>query len=154
MKMIFAFSTTALLLAGCAAPEPGTVYYRKDGVKVYGLDEQPQSAITGQGSLMVGANETHTMPTGQFTGKERTKDKVGPIPITPRETNPLEYDHTAKVETAGVVPPSFRQNSGQLGSGTPPLTRTNTIVQDIVTQGGTNSVPDTSQTKDGTDLKR
>ncbi|MGN6386096.1 MAG: hypothetical protein ACTHMT_07635 [Verrucomicrobiota bacterium] len=153
MKIILAFSATALLLAGCAAPEPGTVYYRKDGVKVYGLDEQPQSAITGQGSLMVGANQTHTMPTGQFTGKERTKDKIGQTPITPRETNPLEYDHTAKVETAGIVPPSFRQNSGQLGTGTPPLTRTNTIVQDIVTQGGTNSVPDRSETNGDTEPK-
>lgn len=143
MKTIWFLGALAALMAGCASPEPGAVYYRNDGVKVYGLDEQPQSAIADQGSLMVGANETHLMQTGQFTGKERTKDKVGETPITPRETNPLEYDHSPPVETAGVVPPSFRQNSGQLGSGTRPVTRTNTIVQEITSPDrSTNSVPE------------
>jgi len=146
MKALYTLGTAAILLAGCASSENGTVYYRKDGTKVYGLDEQPQSAIEGQGSMMVGAYGTHTMPTGQFTGKERTNDRVAETPITPREADPREFDHSPKPVNQGIVPPSFTEHSGVLGSGTPPVNGTNTVIQtDIETTTQTNSVPNSQR---------
>jgi hypothetical protein len=89
MKMLIISSLAAALLVGCATTETGTVS-RNDGTKVYGLDDQPQTAIAGEGSLMPGAYGSRPLPTGQFTGRERTNDQVGQRPTIPREADARE----------------------------------------------------------------
>jgi hypothetical protein len=78
----------AVLLAGCAS-ESHRVESRQ-GVRHYGLDDQPQKAVTAEGGLMRGSNETKEMPTGQFTGRERTPDQIGQYPATPAEADPRQ----------------------------------------------------------------
>jgi hypothetical protein len=114
MKAILMFSTSALLLAGCASSEKGHVYYNQDGTKVYGLDQQPQSAVVGEGTLMPGAYASHDMQTGQFTGKERSQDFVGANPVTPREADPRDFSRASQPTTA-IVPPAGAGTLGQTG---------------------------------------
>src|SRR5687768_3698522 len=108
MRTILALSAIATFLAGCASTENGRVYYQSDGTKVYGLDDQPQASIAGEGTLMPGAYETHTLPTGQFTGKERTQDLIGHTPVPPREADPRAYRRDS-------VPNSGAGSLGQTG---------------------------------------
>jgi len=115
MKAILSLSASAVLLAGCASSENGRVSYQKDGTKVYGLDDQPQSAIAGEGTLMPGAYDSRDMPTGQFTGKERTQDFVGQNPVTPREADPREFSREPRQVGSGIVPPGPGSGAGSLG---------------------------------------
>lgn len=80
-----------LLLAGCATEDHRVKTV--DGVTHYGLNDQPQKAVTAEGGLMRGLQETGGMPTGQFTGRERTLDQVGQYPTPPREADPRELTH-------------------------------------------------------------
>src|SRR3954466_8428558 len=105
MKAILTLSASAVLLAGCASSENGRVSYHKDGTKVYGLDDQPQSAIAGEGTLMPGAYDSRDMPTGQFPAKETTQDFVGQNPVTPREADPREFSREPRQVGSGIVPP-------------------------------------------------
>ena len=115
MRTIFALSAVAAFLAGCASTENGRVYYQSDGTKVYGLDDQPQASIVGEGTLMPGAYETHTLPTGQFTGKERTQDLIGHNPVPPRESDPRIYRRDSVPNSgAGSRPSPGRPSSFDL----------------------------------------
>lgn len=83
----FVFSALATgLLVGCASTDTTTVT-GSSGSAVTTVDEQPQTAIVGEGSLMPGAYDTRSVPTGQFTGRERTNDQIGQRPILPREAD-------------------------------------------------------------------
>jgi hypothetical protein len=113
MKALVTLS--ALLLAGCASTENGRVSYDNDGTKVYGLDDRPQSSVAGEGTLMPGAYDSHTMPTGQFTGKERTQDFVGTYPVPPREADPREMSREPRQVGTGIVPPIGAGSLGQSG---------------------------------------
>jgi hypothetical protein len=87
MKQFILVLPALAILAGCASSETGTVYKARDGTTVYGLNEQPESSVTGSGALMPGAYASHNMMTGQFTGQERTQDLIGQRPETPREAD-------------------------------------------------------------------
>lgn len=80
----------AAVLAGCAT-ENHQVETR-NGVTHYGLNDQPQKTVTGEGGLMRGEVETSGIPTGQFTGRERTLDQIGQYPTPPREADPRELN--------------------------------------------------------------
>ena len=111
MKTLIISSVAGALLAGCATTETGTVS-REDGATVYGLSEQPQTATAGQGSLMPGAYGSRPLPSGQFTGRERTNDQVGQRPTLPREADARELARseeglatgTGTLGQSGIVP--------------------------------------------------
>ena len=91
--------------------EPDSVTQTPDGTRVYGLDDQPQTVVTGQGSLMPGAYGSRHMQTGQFTGRERTNDQIGQRPTLPREADPRELARDGETATGagslgqiGIVP--------------------------------------------------
>jgi hypothetical protein len=91
MKRLAAGCCGALLMAGCA-----TENHRVEnvhGVPHYGLDDQPQKSVTAEGGLMRGLQETSHIPTGQFTGRERTLDQIGQYPTPPAEADPRELHH-------------------------------------------------------------
>jgi hypothetical protein len=52
--------------------EDGTVRTTGEGVRAYGLNDQPQTSVAGEGSLMPGIYDSRHLSTGQFTGHERT----------------------------------------------------------------------------------
>ena len=84
MKTLIISSLAGALLVGCATTETGTI--NRDGdLTTYGLDDQPQTATAGEGSLMPGAYGSRPLPTGQFTGRERTNDQIGQRPTPPRD---------------------------------------------------------------------
>jgi hypothetical protein len=100
MKNAIIAVALALLATGCATENHRIE--NRGGVTHDGLEEQPQKAVTGEGGLMRGANETRQMPTGQFTGRERTVGQVGQYPTTPREADPRELsDRTSPVVLPG-----------------------------------------------------
>ena len=83
------FILTALatgLMVGCASTDSTTVN-RRSGTSVTSIDEQPQAAVAGEGSLMPGAYGSRPLPNGQFTGRERTNDQIGQRPTLPREAD-------------------------------------------------------------------
>src|SRR5687768_13073280 len=88
MKTLILSSLAGALLVGCATTETGTVGNTQN--ENYGLDEQPQTATAGEGSLMPGAYGSRPLPTGQFTGRERTNDQIGQRPTLPREADARE----------------------------------------------------------------
>lgn len=91
MKRLAAAFIGALLLAGCA-----TENHRVEninGAPHYGLDDQPQKSVTAEGALMRGVQETSHVPTGQFTGRERTPGQVGQYPTPPAEADPRALHH-------------------------------------------------------------
>ncbi len=90
MKPILAYVLGGLLLAGCASPEAPRGGYAGRVTTGTDLNDQPQTALAGDGSLMPGAHETRTMPTGQFTGWERTNDQIGQRPALPPEADARE----------------------------------------------------------------
>ena len=97
-------------LAGCASTETGTVTHYPGGPT--GLNDQPQTSVSGVGSLMPGAYGDRSMQTGQFTGRERTNDQVGQRPDLPREADPRELARSEEglgtgagsLGQSGVVP--------------------------------------------------
>jgi hypothetical protein len=95
MKKILIGAAAGLLLAGCATGENGKVTTTRNGTPVYGLNDQPETSVSGEGSLMHGVYDARQMPTGQFTGQERTQDFIGQQqPTLPREANPGEMNHS------------------------------------------------------------
>ena len=111
MKGLIVLTLAGAVLAGCATTEPGSVTRTPDGTRVYGLDDQPQTVVTGQGSLMPGAYGSRHMQTGQFTGRERTSDQVGQRPTLPREADPRELARDGETSIgagtlgqSGIVP--------------------------------------------------
>jgi hypothetical protein len=109
----FIFSALATgFLAGCASTDSTTVT-RRSGSSVTSVDDQPQTAIVGEGSLMPGAYDTRSVPTGQFTGRERTNDQIGQRPTLPREADArdlarseesLGVSGTGTLGQSGIVP--------------------------------------------------
>jgi len=96
MKSVFI--STAIIsafLAGCASTQTGRVESASDGTRVYGLTTQPQTALVGSEPLMPGADSSHTMVTGQFTGQERSHDVIGQQPIPPN-SDARELARTSK----------------------------------------------------------
>ena len=89
MKTWLISSLAGALLVGCATSDTGTTS-RNDGTGTSGLDDQPQTATAGQGSLMPGAYGSRSLPTGQFTGQERTMTQIGQGPTLPREADARE----------------------------------------------------------------
>ena len=110
---------------------PDRVGYTEDGTRVYRLDEQPQANVTGSGTLMRGAYEPRTPPTGAFTGKETAHDQVAQYPTPPPESSketrihePVEpteeEDITERANPtpqvgSGIVPPREGAGAGTLG---------------------------------------
>ena len=109
----FIFSALATgLLVGCTSTDSTTVT-RRSGSSVTSADDQPQAAIAGEGSLMPGAYDTRSVPTGQFTGRERTNDQIGQRPTLPREADArdlarseesLGVSGTGTLGQSGIVP--------------------------------------------------
>jgi hypothetical protein len=99
MKRFIFSALAAGLLVGCASTDSTTVTHRS-GSTVTTIEDQPQTAIAGQGSLMPGAYETRNLPTGQFTGRERTNDQIGQRPTLPREAD--ARDLARSEESLGV----------------------------------------------------
>lgn len=108
MRTFFTCCAVAGVLAGCATNETGKVTQTRAGTSVYGLDDQPQTVVTGTGSLMPGAYGSRPMPTGQFTGRERTNDLIGQRPTLPREADPRELSRSGE-------PAIFGSGAGTLG---------------------------------------
>src|SRR5688500_2777835 len=82
-------SAFAGLLFGCASTDTNTVT-RPSGSTITTVEDQPQTATAGEGSLMPGAYDARNLPTGQFTGRERTNDQIGQRPTLPREADARE----------------------------------------------------------------
>lgn len=99
MKAFIVSAVAGGLLVGCASTDTTTVTRSSDRT-VTTLDEQPQTAIAGEGSLMPGAYDTRSVPTGQFTGRERTNDQIGQRPTLPREAD--ARDLARSEESLGV----------------------------------------------------
>jgi hypothetical protein len=54
--------------------------------------------------LMHGVYDSRQLPTGQFTGQERTQDLVGQRPTLPREADARQLDHSpAPTSGAGTL---------------------------------------------------
>jgi hypothetical protein len=90
-----------MLLAGCAATDNDTFSSSRDATRVLPVDDQPQTAVAGEGSLMPGAYEPRQLPTGQFTGQERTPAVIGQNPVVPRETDVRQMDRSGPIDAAG-----------------------------------------------------
>ena len=113
MKALLIYSLGGLLLAGCATSETGRVSRTEDGTRVYGLNDAPQTAVAGEGSLMPGAYESGDMETGQFTGRERTNSQIGQRPALPPAADARDLGRGPESETgrgagtlgqSGIVP--------------------------------------------------
>src|SRR5687768_12981097 len=89
MKTWIISSLASAMLLGCATNDTGTAS-RNDPGGSNGVDDQPQTAASGEGSLMPGAFGSRSLPTGQFTGRERTNDQIGQRPTLPREADARE----------------------------------------------------------------
>lgn len=87
MKTFILTTAAGCLLSGCALTETGSTHRTNSGATVYGLNDQPQTSVAGNGSLMPGAFGSREIPTGQFTGRERTPDQIGQQPLLPREAD-------------------------------------------------------------------
>ena len=112
MKPFIISALATGLLVGCASTDTTTVTHRS-GSTVTSVDDQPQTAVAGEGSLMPGAYDTRSVPTGQFTGRERTNDQIGQRPTLPREADArdlarseesLGVSGTGTLGQSGVVP--------------------------------------------------
>ena len=109
MKTFVFSAVTAVFLMGCASTDNDLVS-SSTGPTV--VDDQPQTAIAGEGSLMPGAYSTRQLPTGQFTGRERTNDQIGQRPTLPREADARELarseeglaDGAGTLGQSGIVP--------------------------------------------------
>src|SRR5688572_32337050 len=110
MKTWIISSLASAMLLGCATNDTGTASRNEPGGS-YGVDDQPQTAASGEGSLMPGAFGSRSLPTGQFTGRERTNDQIGQRPTLPREADARELarnNETGKgagtLGQSGIVP--------------------------------------------------
>jgi hypothetical protein len=101
-------------LLGCATTETGSVHFNPDGTTTYGFDEQPQTALTGEGTLMPGAYDTGRMPTGQFTGRERTVTQIGQHPVPPREADPRDFSRKPRSDKTALSTERRSPTEGQI----------------------------------------
>ena len=131
MKTLVCLSGAALLMAGCGTTGPDRVARTDEGTRAYQVEEQPQANVTASGTVMRGAYDPRTAPTGAFTGKETTQDQIGQFPTPPRESTmttvhePVEAadapDSTEPGATeppqvgSGIVPPREGAGAGTLG---------------------------------------
>jgi hypothetical protein len=92
MKALLLLAATGCMLAGCVSTETERVSSTVNDTPVYGLDDQPQTSVVGDGSLMPGAYGSRAAETGQFTGRERTNDQIGQRPTLPREADARELE--------------------------------------------------------------
>ncbi len=130
MKTLIISSLAGALLVGCATTETGTVS-RDEGATVYGLDDQPQTATAGEGSLMPGAYGSRPLPTGQFTGRERTNDQVGQRATLPREADARELARSEEglatgagtLGQSGLVPNEPVSTETLMETSAPPITQ-------------------------------
>ena len=128
MKTWIISSLAGALLVGCATNDTGTAG-GNDGNGSYGVDDQPQTATAGQGSLMPGAYGSRTLPTGQFTGQERTITQIGQGPTLPREADARELARnedglatgTGTLGQSGISPNRPVSTESLMESSTPPV---------------------------------
>jgi len=139
MKRLLISALTGLFLAGCASTENGTVQNSSSGTPLYGLDDQPQSSTSGEGSLMPGAYDPRHLSTGQFTGQERTSDVIGQNPTLPREADARQMDRSAGR--------SLGTGTGSLGqAGVEPVRNTPGSIDSTLNPGGSPSASDIYRT--------
>jgi hypothetical protein len=130
MKTLIIATLTGALLVGCATTETGTTN-REGDATVYALDDQPQTATAGEGSLMPGAYGSRDLPTGQFTGRERTNDQVGQRPTLPREADARELARgeeslatgAGTLGQSGIVPNEPVSTETLMETSAPPITQ-------------------------------
>ncbi|MGZ8898565.1 MAG: hypothetical protein ACXW3Z_00570 [Limisphaerales bacterium] len=91
MKTFVISAVTAGFLVGCASTDHDLT--SSAGGPTF-VDDQPQTAVAGEGSLMPGAYDSRRMQTGQFTGRERTNDQIGQSPPLPREADARELERS------------------------------------------------------------
>lgn len=91
MKRAIVILAGAVFIGGCAS-ENHRVETRNGG-RHYGFDDQAHTATAGEGTLMRGSSDARQIPTGQFTGRERTLDQIGQFPTLPGEAQPRELRH-------------------------------------------------------------
>ena len=103
MKALLIYSLGGLLLAGCTMTESERVSRSEDETSVYGMSDQPQTSVAGEGSLMPGAYESGNMETGQFTGQERTNSQIGQRATLPPETDVGRGPETETGKGAGTL---------------------------------------------------
>ena len=109
MKTFVISAVAAGFLVGCASTDNDLASSATGPTFV---DDQPQTAVAGEGSLMPGAYDSRRMQTGQFTGRERTNDQVGQRPTLPREADARELarseeglaDGAGTLGQSGIVP--------------------------------------------------
>lgn len=109
MKTFVISAVAAGFLMGCASTDTDLASTASGLTQI---DDQPQKAVSGEGSLMPGAYDSRRMQTGQFTGRERTNDQVGQRPTLPREADPRELarseeglaDGTGTLGQSGIGP--------------------------------------------------
>ena len=142
-------STFAGLLVGCASTDTTTVT-GPSGSTVTTVEDQPQTATAGEGSLMPGAYGTRNLPTGQFTGRERTNDQIGQRPTLPREADArdlarseesLGVSGTGTHGQSGVVPNRPVTTETLMESAEPVLPPTSRTEQERVAAEGIGSAP-------------
>ena len=142
-------STFAGLLVGCASTDTTTVT-GPSGSTVTTVEDQPQTATAGEGSLMPGAYGTRNLPTGQFTGRERTNDQIGQRPTLPREADArdlarseesLGVSGTGTLGQSGVVPNRPVTTETLMESAEPVLPPTSRTEQERVAAEGIGSAP-------------
>ncbi|MGV3774160.1 MAG: BON domain-containing protein [Verrucomicrobiales bacterium] len=124
-------AAAALALAGCSTTDTGTVSYNNQGVRVYGLESQPQANISGTGSLMPGAySNGPEMNHGRFSGQERTMTGVGQRPTVAPNEDSREYargeEPATKLSSSATLAGGGAGTLGQAGvtpdNTTPPRT--------------------------------
>ena len=142
-------STFAGLLVGCASTDTTTVT-GPSGSTVTTVEDQPQTATAGEGSLMPGAYGTRNLPTGQFTGRERTHDQIGQRPTLPREADArdlarseesLGVSGTGTLGQSGVVPNRPVTTETLMESAEPVLPPASRTEQERVAAEGIGSAP-------------
>jgi hypothetical protein len=98
---------------GCASSHDTSFLKSENGTFPYPPADRPQTGVAGEGSLMPGAYNSRDVPTGQFTGKERTEDAIGQPPALPRDSDARQVEHSAgptvgagagTLGQAGIVP--------------------------------------------------
>jgi hypothetical protein len=117
-------------IAGCATTETGTAS-RDSAATSYPLDDQPQTAIAGEGSLMPGAYGSRPLPTGQFTGRERTNDQIGQHPTLPPAADARELARSEEglatgagtLGQSGIFPDKPVSSETLIESSFPPVTQ-------------------------------
>ena len=113
MKPLALVCLGSCLLSGCMSSDSGRGSRTAEGIPLYRLDDQPQTAVVGDGPLMPGAYQSRQLETGQFTGRERTSGEIGQRPSVPPQADARDLARTDKPESvsgagslgqSGIVP--------------------------------------------------